>query len=63
MSHVLSVGEQDQKVIQAEFNKIHEMDALYRLSDAALEAAKNGFVYFLRQLFNESNVIESGANA
>ncbi|MEM7531758.1 MAG: Rpn family recombination-promoting nuclease/putative transposase [Chloroflexota bacterium] len=65
LSHMLSISEKDQEAVGIELEKINEMDALYRLTDAALQATKNGLTYFMRQLFIESNasVMESSASA
>ena len=59
LNHILALSEADQKTISIELAEINDIDALYRLSDAALESSSKGFIYFTRQLALEQNSDES----
>ena len=60
---MLPINEKDQETVGTELEKISEVDALFRLTDAAWEATKNGFAHFMKQLFIESNAMESRVSA
>ncbi|MEM7534716.1 MAG: Rpn family recombination-promoting nuclease/putative transposase [Chloroflexota bacterium] len=58
LNHILTLSEKDQAEVEVELEKIDDMDALYRLTNAALDASRNGFAYFMKKLILESRIGE-----
>ena len=55
LNHMLPLTEVDQTEVARDLDKIDDVDALARLSDAALDTATRGFTHFMRQLIYENN--------